>query len=59
MCKRTEVQWCECTLVLIYKGQVCESVKVQSYNSKKVLKYECTFDRGPAIESLCTGTQSG
>ena len=54
MYKRTEVQWCECTLVLIYKWQVNESVKVQSYNSMKVLKYECTFDRGPAIESLGT-----
>ena len=57
MCKRTEVQWCECTLVLIYKWQVYESVKVQSYNSTRVLKYECTFDRGPAIESLGTGTK--
>ena len=56
MYKRTEVQWCECTLVLIYKWQVNESVKVQSYNSMKVLKYECTFDRGPAIESLGAGT---
>ena len=56
MCKRTEVQWCECTLVLIYKWQVYESVKVQSYHSNKVLKYECTFDRGPAMESLGNGT---
>lgn len=56
MCKRTEVQWCECTLVLIYKWQVYESVKVQSYDSKKVLKYECTFNSRPAIESLGTGT---
>lgn len=56
MCKRTEVQLCECTLVLIYKWQVYESAKVQSYNSKKVLKYECTFDMGPTMESLGTGT---
>lgn len=59
MRKRTEVQRYECTLVLIYKWQWYESVKVQSYNSKKVLKYECTFNRGPAIESLVTGTEGG
>ena len=39
-----------CTRVLMY-----QSAKMQTYNSTKVLKYECTFARGPAIESLGTG----
>nr|DAU84262.1 MAG TPA: hypothetical protein [Caudoviricetes sp.] len=34
-----------------------QSTKVQTYNSTKVLKYECTFAREPAIESL--GTEVG
>ena len=49
--KSAKVYLCLCTRVLTY-----QSSKVQTYNSTKVLKYGCTFTRGPAIESLGTGT---
>lgn len=49
--KSTKVYLYLCAKVLMY-----QSVKVQTYNSTKALKYECTFARGPAIESLGTGT---